>query len=164
MMIAMAIAHDPALIIADEPTTALDVTVQSGILQLLARLRDDLGCSFVFVTHDLGVASEIADRIVVLYAGRLLEGAPTADVLQRPAHPYTIGLLASRLRLGSPRDRPVVSLPGDIPDPEAPPPGCPFAPRCHLAIDACMEHLIDPVEVAGRAGVAACIRLDEAAA
>lgn len=163
-MIAMAIARNPELVVADEPTTALDVTVQSGILRLLARLRGEIGCSFVFITHDLGVAAEIADRIVVLYAGRVLEDGSTSDVLTRPAHPYTIGLLASRLNLLSPRDRPVLSLPGDVPDPEAPPPGCPFAPRCELRIDPCMDELIPPLEIRGGAGHAACIRLSEAAA
>jgi peptide/nickel transport system ATP-binding protein len=163
VMIAMAIAHRPSLVIADEPTTALDVTVQAGILALIARLRAELGCSFVFVTHDLGVAAEVADRIVVLYGGRLLEAGPTRDVLTRAAHPYTIGLLASRLQLGSPRDRPVASLPGDVPDPEDPPPGCPFAPRCELAIEACAERPIPAFDLIDREGRAACIRLDEAA-
>jgi peptide/nickel transport system ATP-binding protein len=164
VMIAMAIANRPSLVIADEPTTALDVTVQSEILDLIATLRADLGSSFVFVTHDLGVAAEIADRIVVLYAGRLLEEGATADVLSDPAHPYTIGLLASRLQLRSPRDRPVVSLPGDVPDPESPPPGCPFAPRCVLGIDACTEQLISPTAIPHRPGAAACIRLEDARA
>ncbi len=163
VMIAMAIAHRPTLVVADEPTTALDVTVQSEILALLARLRDDLGCSFVFVTHDLGVAAEIADRIAVLYGGRLMEIGTSDDVLHRSAHPYTIGLLASRLLLSSPRDRPVVSLPGDVPDPEDPQPGCPFAPRCHLAIDACSVAPIEPSEVDAGRQLAACIRLDDAA-
>lgn len=160
-MIAMAIAREPSLVIADEPTTALDVTVQSEILRLIARLRGELGCSFALITHDLGVAAEIADRIVVLYAGRLLEEGSTVDVLTHPSHPYTIGLLASRLNLNSPRDRPVVSLPGDVPDPEAPPPGCPFAPRCNLVIEACTTQLIPPFDVRGGSGRAACIRLEE---
>jgi peptide/nickel transport system ATP-binding protein len=163
VMIAMAIAHKPSLVIADEPTTALDVTVQSEILALIASLREQLGCSFVFVTHDLGVAAEIADRIVVLYAGRLLEEGVTDKVLNEPAHPYTIGLLASRLSLRSPRDRPVISLPGEVPDPEAPPPGCPFAPRCELAIPACTTELIPPIDIGTREGRAACIRLEDAA-
>jgi peptide/nickel transport system ATP-binding protein len=163
VMIAMAIANRPTLVIADEPTTALDVTVQSEILDLLARLRRDVGCSFLFVTHDLGVAAEIADRIVVLYAGRVLEDGSTGAVLDEPAHPYTIGLLTSRLTLESPRDRPVISLPGEVPDPEMPPAGCPFAPRCELAIDPCTAELIPPFDVPARGGHAACIRLEEAA-
>jgi peptide/nickel transport system ATP-binding protein len=163
VMIAMAIANRPSLVIADEPTTALDVTVQAEILHLIAQLRVELGCSFVFVTHDLGVAAEIADRIVVLYAGRVLEEGATSAVLDAPAHPYTIGLLTSRLTLESPRDRPVVSLPGEVPDPEMPPPGCPFAPRCPIVIDSCTAELIPPLDVGARGGHAACIRLDEAA-
>jgi peptide/nickel transport system ATP-binding protein len=163
VMIAMAIANRPSLVVADEPTTALDVTVQAEILRLITRLRADLGCSFVFVTHDLGVAAEIADRIVVLYGGRLLEDGTTSAVLGAPAHPYTIGLLTSQLTLESPRDRPVVSLQGEVPDPEAPPPGCPFAPRCELAIPQCTASPIPPIELVTRGGHAACIRLDEAA-
>ena len=163
VMIAMAISNRPALVVADEPTTALDVTVQADILRLLSRLRAETGSSFVLITHDVGVAAEIADRVVVLYAGRVLESGPTEEVLARPAHPYTIGLLASRLRLTSPRDRPVISLRGDVPDPESPPPGCPFAPRCELVIDECTTAPIPPFAVPGRPQVAACIRLPEAA-
>jgi peptide/nickel transport system ATP-binding protein len=163
VMIAMAIANQPSLVIADEPTTALDVTVQSEILDLIAQLRNELGCSFLFVTHDLGVAADIADRLVVLYAGRLLEEGSTSDTLASPAHPYTIGLLGSRLKLTSPRDRPVISLPGEVPDSESPPPGCPFAPRCELAVEGCTLEPIPPIELATRAGRAACIRLEEAA-
>src|SRR4051794_17636632 len=97
VMIAIAIAGDPDLIVADEPTTALDVTVQAQVLRLLQSLRDEIGCSIVFITHDLGVAAQISDRIAVLYAGRVAEIGPTTDVLDRPAHPYTHGLLRSRL-------------------------------------------------------------------
>ncbi|PRC43168.1 peptide ABC transporter ATP-binding protein, partial [Mycobacterium sp. ITM-2017-0098] len=99
VMIAIAIAGDPELIIADEPTTALDVTVQAQVLRLLQRLRDEIGCSIVLITHDLGVAAQIADRIAVLYAGRIAEIGPTAELLGNPAHPYTHGLLRSRLTL-----------------------------------------------------------------
>ena len=99
VMIAIAIAGNPELIIADEPTTALDVTVQAQVLRLLSQLRDEIGCSIVFITHDLGVAAQISDRIAVLYAGRIAEVGPTADVLGKPAHPYTHGLLRSRLTL-----------------------------------------------------------------
>jgi peptide/nickel transport system ATP-binding protein len=163
VMIAMAIARRPALIIADEPTTSLDVTLQSEILQLIARLRDDVGCSFVLITHDFGVAAEVADRIVVLYGGRVMEEGTSERVLRRPAHPYSIGLLASRLDLRTPRDRPVVSLAGDVPDPQRPSAGCPFAPRCWLVVDDCLTGTIMPVEVGEAEGLAACIRLDEAA-
>jgi len=106
VMIAMAIAGDPALVVADEPTTALDVTVQAQILQLIRRLRDELGCAFLVVTHDLGVAAQIADRIAVCYAGRIAEIGPAVDVLTRPTHPYTAALLRSRITLRSARPIP----------------------------------------------------------
>src|SRR5262249_39622606 len=105
VMIAIAIAGNPELIIADEPTTALDVTVQAQVLRLLLRLRDEIGCSIMFITHDLGVAAQISDRIAVLYAGRIAEIGPTAEVLNQPAHPYTHGLLRSRLTLDTARHR-----------------------------------------------------------
>ncbi|MDT0235018.1 ABC transporter ATP-binding protein [Curtobacterium sp. BRB10] len=109
VMIALALARNPSLIIADEPTTALDVTVQAQILALLRRLRAERGCSVVFVTHDLGVAAELCDRVAVMYRGEIVESGPTAMVLEKPQHPYTRGLLASRIDLGTPRDRPVPS-------------------------------------------------------
>ena len=119
-MIAIAIAGDPELIIADEPTTALDVTVQAQVLRLLQRLRDEIGCSIVFITHDLGVAAQISDRIAVLYAGRIAEIGPTAEVLGQPAHPYTHGLLRSRLTLDTARDRKLAALAGSVPSPVSP--------------------------------------------
>ena len=136
VMIAMAVAGNPALVIADEPTTALDVTVQAQILELLATLRDELGSSFILVTHDLGVAAQVADRIAVLYGGRLAEVGPSADLFGAPLHPYARGLLRSRLVLQSDRARPIRTLPGEPPDPRNHPPGCPFAPRCdHYAAE-----------------------------
>lgn len=156
VMIAMAIAGDPELIIADEPTTALDVTVQAQVLQLLLKLRDEIGCSIVFITHDLGVAAQIADRIAVLYAGRIAEIGPTAEVLQAPAHPYTRGLLRSRLTLQTARGERLDMLPGSVPSPLAPLPGCAFVPRCELATDDCAKTAPDPISVApGR--VSACL-------
>ena len=130
VMIAIAIAGIPELIIADEPTTALDVTVQAQVLRLLLRLRDEIGCSIVFITHDLGVAAQISDRIAVLYAGRIAEIGPTAEVLGQPAHPYTHGLLRSRLTLDTARHRRLAALAGSVPSPVDPLPGCSFAPRC----------------------------------
>jgi peptide/nickel transport system ATP-binding protein len=157
VMIAMAIAGDPELIIADEPTTALDVTVQAQVLRLLGRLRDEIGCSIVLITHDLGVAAQISDRIAVLYAGRIAEIGPTADVLGAPAHPYTHGLLRSRLTLETARDRKLAALAGSVPSPTAPLPGCAFVPRCALANHDCAVAPPDPISVApGR--VSACIR------
>jgi peptide/nickel transport system ATP-binding protein len=164
VMIAMAVAGDPELIIADEPTTALDVTVQAQVLRLLRRLRDEIGCSIVLITHDLGVAAQISDRIAVLYAGRIAEIGPTADVLGAPAHPYTHGLLRSRLTLDTARDRKLAALAGSVPSPTAPLLGCAFVPRCALATDDCNRTPPDPIVIApGR--VSACIRpLDDVAA
>jgi peptide/nickel transport system ATP-binding protein len=156
VMIAIAIAGDPELIIADEPTTALDVTVQAQVLRLLLRLRDEIGCSIVFITHDLGVAAQISDRIAVLYAGRIAEIGPTAEVLNQPAHPYTHGLLRSRLTLNTARHRKLAALAGSVPSPVEPLPGCAFAPRCVLATPACEVTPPEPSEIApGR--VSACI-------
>ena len=138
VMIAMALACDPELLIADEPTTALDVTIQAQILDLLRRLRDELGLTVLLITHDLGVIAEQADRVVVMYAGRVVEEAPTADLFARPMHPYTRGLLDSIPEL----DRSVEELPaieGMVPAPLALPPGCRFAPRCRFAEPACDE-------------------------
>ena len=137
VMIAMAIAGSPSLIIADEPTTALDVTVQAQILDLLATLRDEMGTSIILVTHDLGVAAQVADRIAVLYGGRLAEVGSSRDLFEAPRHPYSQGLLRSRLVLTTDRTRPVVTLPGEPPDPRSHPPGCPFAPRCEYHVEAC---------------------------
>jgi peptide/nickel transport system ATP-binding protein len=169
VMIAMAVAGNPALVIADEPTTALDVTVQAQILELLATLRDELGSSFILVTHDLGVAAQVADRIAVLYGGRLAEVGPSADLFGDPLHPYARGLLRSRLVLQTDRTRPIRTLPGEPPDPRSHPPGCPFAPRCdHYAAEC--DGVLPPLEdvtveadaAAGDAGhQVACLRLDE---
>jgi peptide/nickel transport system ATP-binding protein len=163
VMIAMAVAGDPELIIADEPTTALDVTVQAQVLRLLRRLRDEIGCSIVLITHDLGVAAQISDRIAVLYAGRIVEIGPAADVLGTPAHPYTHGLLRSRLTLDTARDRKLASLVGSVPSPTAPLPGCAFVPRCALSTDDCTQSPPEPIAVAPDR-VSACIRpLDDVA-
>ncbi len=140
-MIAMAVAGDPALVIADEPTTALDVTVQAQVLALLRRLRDEVDCSVLLITHDLGVAAQVADRVAVMYAGRIAEVGPTETILREPSHPYTVGLMRSRLSLSTDRSRPVVSLPGSAPDPADVPAGCAFAPRCPLVMDRCREVL-----------------------
>jgi peptide/nickel transport system ATP-binding protein len=156
VMIAIAVAGDPELIIADEPTTALDVTVQAQVLALLQRLRTEIGCSIVLITHDLGVAAQIADRIAVLYAGRIAEIGPTADVLATPAHPYTHGLLQSRLTLGTARDRPLAAMAGQVPSPTAPLPGCAFVPRCTVARSECSNTPPDPAVVAENR-VSACI-------
>jgi peptide/nickel transport system ATP-binding protein len=148
VMIAMAVAGSPALVVADEPTTALDVMVQAQVLALLRSLRDEMGCSFLLITHDLGVAAEVADRVAVLYAGRLAELGPTRTVLRRAAHPYSLALMRARLSLSADRHRPLTTLPGEVPDPAAPPPGCAFEPRCQLAVAGCTASPPEPVPVA----------------
>ncbi|AEG44993.1 dipeptide ABC transporter ATP-binding protein [Isoptericola variabilis] len=135
VMIAMAVAGNPDLLVADEPTTALDVTVQAQVLKLLASMRDEVGCSIVLITHDLGVAAQIADRIAVMYQGRIVETGTTQQVLQSARHPYTLGLLGSRLTLDSDRSRPLWALPTDVTARSAD--GCPFAPRCRFAVTTC---------------------------
>jgi oligopeptide/dipeptide ABC transporter ATP-binding protein len=162
VMIAMAVAGEPSLVVADEPTTALDVTVQAQILELLRHLCDSTGCTFVLVTHDLGVAAQVADRVAVLYAGRLAEIGRAADVLESPAHPYSVGLLRSRLTLAARRDGPLPTLPGEPPDPRNLPAGCPFGPRCMSHEDECDEQLPSLVAAGSHPGVAACIRLSSA--
>ena len=161
VMIAMAVAGSPSLVIADEPTTALDVTVQAQILQLIGSLRDEFGTSFILVTHDLGVAAQVADRIAVLYGSRFAEIGDAIGVLTEPVHPYTAGLLRSRLVLGCDRSRPVVTLQGEPPDPRAHPPGCPFGPRCDFHVEACDAELpeLEPVDTPGTTDRrVACIR------
>ncbi|WP_285032420.1 ABC transporter ATP-binding protein [Mycolicibacterium sp. lyk4-40-TYG-92] len=160
VMIAIAIAGSPELIIADEPTTALDVTVQAQVLRLLQRLRDEIGCSIVFITHDLGVAAQISDRIAVLYAGRIAEVGPAGEVLSSPAHPYTRGLLRSRLTLDTARDRRLAAMPGAVPSPLAPLPGCAFSPRCDQATDNCEKSSPEPTSV-GPGRVSACLLTPE---
>jgi len=135
-MIALALSCRPALLLADEPTTALDATVQIQILLLLRRLQQELGLAIVFVTHDVGVAVEIADRIAIMYAGRIVESGPVRHILRDPGHPYTQGLLASTLRKGE-RGRRLVAIAGAPPDLAALPPGCAFAPRCPRVERAC---------------------------
>ncbi|MDX6210984.1 MAG: peptide/nickel transport system ATP-binding protein ddpF [Frankiales bacterium] len=149
VMIAMAVAGDPALLVADEPTTALDVTVQAQVLNLLRGLRDEVGCSVLLITHDLGVAAQVADRVAVMYAGRLAEVGPTATILREPSHPYTVGLIRSRLSLTTDRTRPVLALAGGAPDPSSPLPGCAYAPRCPLVMDDCHTIAPEPRPVSG---------------
>jgi peptide/nickel transport system ATP-binding protein len=129
-MIAMALANEPALLVADEPTTALDVTVQAQILDLIARLRDELGMAVVIITHDLGVVAETADEIAVMYAGRIVERGPVERIFAAPEHPYTWGLLRSIPRLDMPRGAELVPIPGRPPGLAGLPHGCAFAPRC----------------------------------
>ena len=140
-MIAMALSCNPRLLLADEPTTALDATVQVQVLILLRRLQRELGMGMIFVTHDLGVASEIADTIAIMYAGRIVENGPAARILNAPAHPYTAGLLASTVH-GQSRERDIAAIPGSPPDLRRLSEGCSFAPRCPRRIVDC--HLTVP--------------------
>jgi len=135
VLIAIALACDPDLLIADEPTTALDVTIQAQILDLLAELQHAREMSMLFITHDLGVVAEVADRVVVMYAGKVMERGPVARVLSDPAHPYTRALL--RCLPGGRTGGETGGIPGDLPDPRSPSPGCRFEPRCPHAVDAC---------------------------
>ena len=138
VMIAMALSCEPKLLIADEPTTALDVTIQDQIAALIKDLQRDLGMSVIWITHDLGVVAGLADRVLVMYAGRVVEQGSVADIYETPAHPYTKGLLASLPRLDGTVDQAVLpSIPGSPPDLTALPPGCPFAERCTHASAAC---------------------------
>jgi len=163
-MIAMAIARNPSVIILDEPTTALDVTLQRGILALLQQLRDELGAAMLFITHDLAVAAEVADRVAVMYAGRIAESGDPGEVFHHPCHPYTSGLLNSRLALaGLVSAGEVATLPGEPPDPRALPPGCPFEPRCAFAEPACTQELPPLVSAPRHGGADACIRSEEIA-
>jgi len=142
-MIAMALSCDPRLLLADEPTTALDATVQVQVLILLRRLQRELGMGMIFVTHDLGVASEIADTIAVMYAGRIVEVGPVAQVLRAPLHPYTAGLLASTVH-GQPRERDIDAIRGSPPDMRRLSQGCSFAPRCPQRVAACLTMVPEP--------------------
>ena len=160
VMIAMALACGPKLVIADEPTTALDVMVQAQVLELLEELQRDLGLSLLFITHDLSVLVEVSDRLAVMYAGKIVETGPAADVFTSPAHPYTQALAASFPTIG---DESFVQRPfglgGDPPDPRDVPSGCPFHPRCPAVFVAC-PHREPPLFSAGPGRHAACLLLD----
>ncbi|MDO5611900.1 MAG: ABC transporter ATP-binding protein [Paracoccus sp. (in: a-proteobacteria)] len=160
VMIAMALANDPALLIADEPTTALDVTIQAQILDLMRELQAEYGTALMMITHDLGVVAEIADQVTVMYAGRVVESGPAAQIFGEPQHPYTLGLMGSMPALGGRRQggaARLMTIPGAVPVPEAMPPGCRFASRCPFVIDAC--NAARPAMQTGEAGHQwACIR------
>src|ERR671929_365277 len=138
VMIAMALSCEPKLLIADEPTTALDVTIQAQILDLIKRLRQELGMAIIMITHDLGVVAGIADRINVMYAGYIVETGTVDEIFHNPRHPYTLGLLKSIPRLDEPRKEKLVPIEGLPPDLVDPPQGCPFQPRCPYAIERCV--------------------------
>jgi peptide/nickel transport system ATP-binding protein len=158
-MIALALACSPSVLLADEPTTALDVTVQIQILLLLRQLQEDLGMAVVFVTHDVGAAAEISDRIAVMYAGRFVETGTTRQVMRHPLHPYTQGLLSSTVH-GGMRGRRLETIPGSPPNLAHLPPGCAFAPRCRYAIDLCRQGDI-PVMTTDTGAMARCTRVGD---
>ncbi|PCK79641.1 ABC transporter ATP-binding protein [Rhizobium sophoriradicis] len=163
--IAMALACDPTLLIADEPTTALDVTIQAQILALLQRLQRERGMAMLFVTHNLGVVAEIAHRVAVMYAGRIVETGPVAEVFRNPRHPYTIGLLASMPKLGDASrmkqaGERLAAIPGVVPSLMNMPAGCAFQPRCRFAIDACRV-AVPPLADVNPRHKSRCIRWQE---
>ena len=147
VMIAIALACRPDLIIADEPTTALDVTIQAQIVELVKRLQREFGTAIIWISHDLGVVARLADRVAVMYAGRIVETAPVDALYARPAHPYTAGLLAALPRIDARERAPLQAIPGRPPDLLGPQTGCPFAPRCAFATALCLAETptLDPV-------------------
>jgi peptide/nickel transport system ATP-binding protein len=161
-MIALALACRPKVLLADEPTTALDATVQIQILLLLRELQREMGMAMIFVTHDMGVAVEVSDRIAVMYGGRIVESGGVAEVIKTPSHPYTRGLLASTVH-GAMRGTRLEAIPGAPPSLATAPTGCSFAPRCKLASQAC-EAAVPSMVGVGAAHVARCIAVAPAAA
>jgi oligopeptide transport system ATP-binding protein len=159
-MIAMALSCHPALLIADEPTTALDVTIQAQILELIKRLQSELGMAVIFITHNLGVAAEIADRIMVMYAGRVVEAGPARAIFRQPHMPYTIGLLNSVPRLGIDRaaQHELAAIPGNVPSPRDLPPGCAFHPRCGSFAPGLCDRAIPPLEACAPGHAIRCLR------
>ena len=159
VMLAIALACRPRLLIADEPTTALDVTIQAQVLDLMMDLRDELGMAIMIITHNMGVIAETADRVLVMYAGRIVEEAPVQVLFDHPAHPYTTGLLSCVPTLTQDTHR-LTAIPGTLPEPARRPPGCRFAPRCAYAVEACGAAL-PALAALGAGHTAACIRARE---
>jgi oligopeptide transport system ATP-binding protein len=154
VMIAVALACEPLMLIADEPTTALDVTIQAQILQLLAELKREKGMAMTLITHDLGVVAGVADRVAVMYAGRIVELGSVRSILKAPQHPYTRALLRSMPRIDEPADQPLVAITGQPPNPRRLPPGCAFHPRCERASERCRSER--PSLVDGERSAVAC--------
>ncbi len=149
VMIAMALACNPKLILADEPTTALDVTIQAQILELMKELSQRFGVAMVIITHNLGVVARYADRVNVMYGGKVIEQGPSTEIYHHPRHPYTLGLLRSIPRLDQPRKARLEPIDGQPPDPADLPPGCSFQPRCRFAIEKCATQVPPLMEVEG---------------
>jgi oligopeptide/dipeptide ABC transporter ATP-binding protein len=160
VVIAMALALRPQVLIADEPTTALDVTIQQQIIALVDRLQSETGMAVVWITHDLGVVARTADRVLVMYAGHLVEQAPTRQLFTAPQHPYTAGLIASLPPARGDERPPLQQIPGAPPDPSAPPTGCPFHPRCPQAVEVCTSEM-PPFTVRGISGAACWVPPEE---
>lgn len=158
VMIAIAIACSPQLLIADEPTTALDVTIQEEIISLVRSIRDELGMAVIWIAHDLASIASLADRVIIMYAGRIVEEAPIGEVFRSPLHPYTVGLLRSIPRLDAPRGGRLPSIDGLPPDAANLPQGCPFHPRCPQRVAECLGEVPELREVETRRRVA-CIRV-----
>ena len=157
VMIAMALACTPSILIADEPTTALDVTIQAQILDLMRDLKDRLGTAILLITHDLGVVAEMADRVIVIYAGKKIEEAPVRELLRAPRHPYTLGLLGAMPRLGDTNMQArLTEIPGTVPSLLDPISGCAFAPRCSLATDECRTNTPELRPFGNSGHLAAC--------
>ncbi|HJS32606.1 MAG TPA: ABC transporter ATP-binding protein [Alphaproteobacteria bacterium] len=167
VMIAMALACNPKLLIADEPTTALDVTIQAQILDLMRELKSKIGAAIVLITHDLGVVAEMAQRVIVMYAGRKVEQSSVGELFERPLHPYTRGLLNSVPKLGSTLDeksrRRLMEIPGLVPSLREEIVGCAFAPRCPFAVDRCRRD-VPELEAVGTSRLVACFEWQRAAA
>lgn len=161
IMIAMALACQPKLLIADEPTTALDVTIQAQILELMNDLKNRLNTSIMLITHDLGVIAEMADHVIVMYSGKVVEDAPVLELFNNPKHPYTIGLMRSIPSLVQEGER-LETIPGMVPNPLYLPKGCYFHPRCKFAIEEC-KHVQPELREIGPGHKAACIRAEEVA-
>ena len=157
-MIAMALSCNPKLLIADEPTTALDVTIQAQIMQLMGKIREETGTTIILITHDLGVVANLADRVAVMYAGKVVEQGTSQDIFYRASHPYTAALLRSLPTVETSRDEELVSIPGTPPDLFAPPKGCAFASRCQHCMKICKENQ-PPVFTVGEGHTASCWRL-----
>ncbi len=162
VMIAMALICNPKILIADEPTTALDVTIQQQILELLLDLRDEFGMGIIIITHNMGVVAEMADRVIVMYAGKIVERAPVNELFERPVHPYTRGLLDSIPSLADERER-LKTIPGTLPRPWALPAGCRFQPRCRWRVEACAT-TVPPLGPVREGHESACLRQQELAA
>ena len=147
VMIAMGLSCNPKLLIADEPTTALDVTIQAQITSLVKRLRDETGMAVIWITHDLGIVAGLADRIIVMYAGHIMENSPADELYDNPRHPYTLGLLGAIPRLDAGATKRLSPIPGLPPDLANPPQGCPFVPRCPFRVEKCFQERPAPMPV-----------------